>query len=71
MLGALMYGGLLVYDAVEGGRDHTGENGLTEGDEPKSGGGGGGWTVVETIELCVCLILLGYGGALMWYGWMV
>ena len=71
VLGALMYGGLLVYDAVEGGRDHTGENGLKEGDEPKGGGGGGGWTMVETIELCVCLILLGYGGALMWYGWMV
>ena len=60
-----------MYDTVKGGRDHTGESGLKEGDEPKSGGGGGGWTVVETIELCVCLILLGYGGALMWYGWMV
>ena len=64
VLGALVYGGMLGYDAVEGvaeGSEWSGERGHKKRVP---------WTMTQTVETCVCGVLLGYGIILMWYGWM-
>lgn len=69
VIGALVYGGMLGYDAVEG----VPESGGKIGDVGDGGHNGKPnrevWTMTQTVEACVCVVLLGYGIVLLCYGW--